>query len=88
MAIILRQQCLLHHFPAVDEFYFGAMSSVTELEAGINHNQHSIKYICQQVSVSWSVSLDDIGESLEEYLATIGKNRRLQIKRSLRLYLG
>ena len=79
-------QFLLRHFPAVDEFYFGAMSSVTELEASIKISRHAVKYICQQVSTSWSVSLDYIGDSLEEYLATIGKNRRLQIKRSLRLY--
>ena len=79
-------QFLLRHFPTVDEFYFGAMSSVTELEASIKKCGYSVKYICQQASTSWSVILDDIGGSLEEYLATIGKNRRLQIKRSLRIY--
>ncbi|MDT8282907.1 MAG: GNAT family N-acetyltransferase [Gammaproteobacteria bacterium] len=77
---------LLQSFPAVDEFFFGAMRSVNELEAAVKSNQQTVKYICQQESIARSVDLKKIGDNLDDYLASISKNRRLQIKRSLRLY--
>jgi len=75
---------LLQSFPAVDEFAFGAMCSVSELEAAVRSNQQAVKYICQQESMARSVNLKKIGDNLDDYLASISKNRRLQIKRSLR----
>jgi len=77
---------LLQSFPAVDEFFFGAMSSVSELEAAIKNHQPAVKYICRQTSVARSINLKIVGDNLDGYLASISKNRRLQIKRSLRLY--
>ena len=77
---------LLRHYPAVDEFYFGAMTSMNAVYNAAQCCRGEIRFICQQHSDTFSVRLDVIGESLDDYLATLGKNRRLQIRRSIRLY--
>lgn len=77
---------LMNNFPTVDEFYFGAMKSVDDIAKNVGQGEYAVKYICQQDSPTWLVKLDDLGGGVDAYLATLGKNRRLQIKRSLRLY--
>jgi CelD/BcsL family acetyltransferase involved in cellulose biosynthesis len=77
---------LIDNFPEVDEFYFSAMSSVADIARSIKPDGSAVKYISQQESPTWLVKLDDLGDGVDAYLATLSKNRRLQIKRSLRLY--
>ncbi len=81
------QKYLLLQHPEIDEFYYGAVSSDLELEyAKENTSKYSANVKCIEESNTWFVKLDEVGETVDEYLKTIGKNRRLQIKRSLRLY--
>ncbi len=81
------QNYLLLQHPEIDEFYYGAVSSDKELEyAKENISKYLANVKCIEESTTWYVKLDKIGETVDEYLKSIGKNRRLQIKRSLRLY--
>lgn len=77
---------LLAEFEACDEFMFGAMAENSVPEDLFNRQIDNAKYFINDSSLSWSVNLDHIPEQLEDYLAGLSKNRRAQIRRSLRLY--
>jgi CelD/BcsL family acetyltransferase involved in cellulose biosynthesis len=80
---------LLQIEPACDELYFSALG------------ERAYRFLCDSAetrltdiasirlleeSPAYSVSLDYPGDGIDAYLATLNKNRRLQIRRSLRLY--
>ncbi|MBK8163186.1 MAG: GNAT family N-acetyltransferase [Gammaproteobacteria bacterium] len=65
----------------IDELFLGALS---EREVQALPTTGRVKRLEQ--SPAWSVDLDRFGEGLDAYLATLSKNRRGQIRRSLRLY--
>lgn len=77
---------LLQYYPGIDEFFFGALSSKNYIENTVNQYLGKIKMRCQETSTTWLLTLNYTGNDINAYLATLGKNRRLQIKRSLRLY--
>lgn len=80
---------LLQIEPPCDELYFGALGD------------HAYRVLCNAAECRWSdrasvrlleespassVDLKQFGDGVDAYLATLNKNRRLQIRRSLRLY--
>ncbi len=77
---------LLQHYPTMDEFFFGALSSKENISNATSPLREKLKLYTQETSVCRSLTLDYPGDDINAYLATISKNRRLQIKRSLRLY--
>jgi len=66
-----------------DEFFF---SGVEEDELSALKNNSSIKLNILEESSTWSIDLDSFEAGVDAYLATLSKNRRAQIKRSLKLY--
>ncbi len=78
---------LLQHYPTMDEYFFSALTTTKDyVESAADQYSAKVKIICQEISNAWSLTLDYPGNEVNDYLATLGKNRRLQIKRSLRLY--
>lgn len=77
---------MLQKFPAIDEFHFSGLTSISSVNAAVNKYREDVKVICQETSTSYMVTLDYPGSGVDAYLSSIGKNRRLQIRRSLRLY--
>jgi len=77
---------LLQYYPAMDECFFGALSSKENVSTAMSHLREKVKLYTQETSTCRSLTLDYHGNDINAYLATISKNRRLQIKRSLRLY--
>ena len=68
-----------------DEIFFSAMDNSIDLlrlppcEERINTREI-------EESAAWVVELDKFGQGVDAYLATLSKNRRMQIRRSLILY--
>jgi len=79
-------QYMLQQFPAVDEFHFSGLSSMCNVNAAINKYSEDVKVICQQTATAYLMDLNYSGNGADAFLANIGKNRRLQISRSFRLY--
>jgi len=74
-----------------DELYFGALGDSADLvlrrsPGGSRDGRGSPKLL--EESSAWSVDLRQFGQGIDAYLGTIGKNRRMQIRRTLRLYEG
>jgi len=77
---------LLQEYGQYDEFHFGAIggdSSLGHLEKCAGGN---VVCIINEESVSRQVDLSGFLPGLEAYLASLSKNRRGQISRSVRLY--
>ena len=72
IAYLLREN---HH---IDELFFSAIADREPL-AGI-------RYKILEESFTWSVRLEGHEKGIDAYLATLSKNRRGQVRRSLRLY--
>jgi len=79
-------QYMLQQFPAIDEFHFSGLTSMFNVNAAMNKCGEDVKIICQETATSYLVNLNYSGNGVDAFLANIGKNRRLQINRSLRLY--
>ena len=80
---------LLQLEPACDEVYFGALGDrayrvlCDSAETRLTEIA-SVRLL--EESSAYSLDLDYSGDGIDAYLATLNKNRRLQIRRSLRLY--
>ncbi|MGB7934048.1 MAG: GNAT family N-acetyltransferase [Gammaproteobacteria bacterium] len=68
-----------------DEIFFSAMDGHVDITC---LPPSEVKFISRVVeeSAAQMVELDRFGQGVESYLATLSKNRRAQIRRSLRLY--
>lgn len=77
---------LLKNYSDADEFFFNGINN--EVKSSILDNSHipNINAKILDESKTWFVALDDIGDDLEGFLQSISKNRRLQIKRSIKTY--
>lgn len=69
-----------------DEFYFSAIEEGSAVDFLRTFKDKHASVILNEKSLSWQVNLTKIGAGLNGYLASLSKNRRTQIKRSLRLY--
>jgi CelD/BcsL family acetyltransferase involved in cellulose biosynthesis len=80
---------LLQAEPACDELYFSALGEhacrVLSDTAGSRRGDRACIRLLEESPAS-SVALTQFGDGVDAYLATLNKNRRLQIRRSLRLY--
>jgi len=77
---------LLQEYGQYDEFHFGAIaddSSLVNLEKSAGGN---VDCIINEESISWQVDLSGFAAGMDAYLASLSKNRRAQIWRSIRLY--
>ncbi len=76
---------LLKHLPACDEFHFGAITE-SRLAYLKKINYREVDCIVDEESLAWSVDLAQLPADPDAYLESLSKNRRAQIRRSMRLY--
>ncbi|MDX2505277.1 MAG: GNAT family N-acetyltransferase [Gammaproteobacteria bacterium] len=77
---------LLSEYKSYDEYVFGAIdedSSPFNSEPSLVEH---VNYILYEESASWSVDLMGFEPGIDSYLACLSRNRRGQIRRSIRLY--
>lgn len=69
-----------------DELYAGGIDQ--QVMGAIMHlrGDRRLQLISREKSISWQVDLNQFGSDLEAYLGTLSRNRRTQIRRSIRLY--
>ena len=69
-----------------DEFYFGAIAEEPDFGILKKSADHKLKLLVNEQSVAWQVDLESFSPGLESYLASLSKNSRQQIRRSIKLY--
>lgn len=77
---------LFDEYEEHEEFHFGAIKSEPDYGLLEKCATSNIKFILDEESVCWQVALDEFEPGLDSYLASLSKNSREQIRRSLRLY--
>lgn len=78
---------LINEYHECDEFYFGGLSQIehSKVDQGsCRENEYNLKVVDE--SPSWSVELDTFEPDIEGFLKTLSKNRRAQIRRSVKTY--
>lgn len=79
-------QILLDEFIGNDEFMFSAIAEDDGFDDLLDMQLKDAKFIINESSSSWFVELPVIPEGIDSYLAALSKNRRAQIRRSMKLY--
>lgn len=77
---------LLTNYESYDEYVFGAMDEDSSPFSSEPPLIEHVNYILREESTSWSLDLMDFEPGIDSYLACLSKNRRGQIRRSIRLY--
>lgn len=77
---------LLHDFKQYDEFHFGAIAEGPGLDCLQQAAGNHTGLLINDESTAWQVDLDPLDPGIDAFLATLSKNRRVQLRRSLRLY--
>ncbi len=79
-------QHLLAHYPARDEFHFGALAGADAYEPLQVAVADTARLLTNEVSSAWQVDLAGLPPGLEGCLAHLSKNRRSQVRRAVQLY--
>lgn len=76
---------LLQAYNQYDEFCFGAIDEQSTL---LNSNKQlkEVNYLINEESTAWSVDLERVSPGISGYLASLSRNRRGQIRRSIKTY--
>ena len=77
---------LYEEYQQFDEFHFGAIAEEPDFGILKKSVGHKLKLLVNEVSMAWQVDLESFSPGLESYLASLSKNSRQQIRRSIRLY--
>ena len=77
---------LLLNFKQYDEFHFGAIAEAPGLDCLRQASVNQASLLVTDESTAWQVDLDALDPGIDAFLATLSKNRRAQLRRSLRLY--
>ncbi len=77
---------LFQQFKDIDEFHFGALADGINLECLKRSRNDKVQFIVNEISPAWKVDLSAFSAGLDGYLTTLSKNRRGQIRRSVKLY--
>ena len=83
---LVAAQYLLRQYKGYDEFVFGAVAEgAIPLDSGkqIIDDAH---WLINEESVAWYVDLLSLPTGIEGYLSSLSRNRRCQIRRSIRAY--
>ena len=76
---------LLKKYQQHEEFCFGAILDNSPI-AEISSSHKNINCFVQEQSSTWYVDLSNIASGMDGYLASLSRNRRGQIRRSMKLY--
>lgn len=71
----------------IDEIHYGAIQRTAPIEEMVNNLKNEAHLLCEETSRTWQVNLALLGDDLDSFFGSLSKNRRGQLKRSLRLYL-
>ena len=77
---------LVHEYKQHDEFHFGAIAEGPDLDNLTQATGTHIGLLINEESTAWQVGLDSLGPGIDAFLSTLSKNRRTQLRRSMRLY--
>ena len=77
---------LVHRQPLFDEFHFGGLESGTGFSCPELKKNLPVRFEVLEESVCWQAELSCSHRNVDQFLASLGKKRRGQIRRSLRLY--
>ena len=77
---------LLKHYKHHDEFHFGAILDKPDFDILEKCAIGNFKFVVNEHSKCWQVDLEKFEAGQESYIASLSKNSRGQIRRSLRLY--
>ena len=77
---------LLREYRQYDEFCFGAMPENLAQLCSEQIDIQDVNCIVNEESTSWSVDLIGLSPGIDGYLASLSRNRRGQIRRSMRAY--
>ena len=77
---------LLRDFKQYDEFHFGAIAEGPDLDNLQQAAGSHARLLINDESTAWQVDLKALEPGMDGFLATLSKNRRTQLRRSLRLY--
>lgn len=78
---------MLNFFSGSDEFFFSGLSASDNsklLQANHGESQTNLKVIEQ--SQTWSLDLDGLEQGTDGFLKSLSKNRRAQLRRSIKAY--
>lgn len=77
---------LLSSAGATDEVNFSALAGCEALQQALGRCGRGFALVTAEESCAWQVELNGLQSGLDGYLGSLSKNRRGQIRRSLRLY--
>ena len=77
---------LLQEYKQRDEFHFGAIAESPELGNLMQAAGDDAGILITAESTAWQVDLESIEPGIDAFLATLSKNRRTQLRRSIRHY--
>jgi CelD/BcsL family acetyltransferase involved in cellulose biosynthesis len=77
---------LLQNYQQYDEFHFGAIAAGPDLDNLVHAAGTDAGFLINDESTAWQVDLDALDPGIDAFLATLSKNRRTQLRRSIRLY--
>ena len=69
-----------------DEFHFGAIAEGPDLDNLAQATGSKAGFLVNEESTAWQVDLDSLDPGIDAFVATLSKNRRTQLRRSMRLY--
>ncbi|MDH5764700.1 MAG: GNAT family N-acetyltransferase [Gammaproteobacteria bacterium] len=79
-------QSLYDNFEKNEEFVFSAITEEGYQQLRKNNNDNYGKLKLLERSMTWSVDLGKINSKVDGYLSCLSKNRRAQIRRSIKVY--
>ena len=77
---------LLQDYGRFDEFHFGAIAEGPDMDRLVQAAGKHAGLLIDDESTAWHVDLDALEPGIDAFLATLSKNRRAQLRRSIRLY--
>lgn len=77
---------LISKYTDQDEFHFGAITDGLKVLYLSNAAESNLLFQINEESTAWQVDLGALQRGIEAFLGTLSKNRRAQLRRSLRIY--
>ena len=77
---------LVRGFSQYDEFHFGAIAEGPDLDNLVRAAGNPVGLLVNDESTAWQVDLEALAPGVDAFVATLSKNRRTQLRRSIRRY--
>ena len=77
---------LVTELKSYDEFYFGGLADAGVIQQAVTAINPAVKFDVRETSECWQVELNQNCTQVDRFLLSLSRNRRGQIRRSIRLY--